>query len=140
MDYASALESINWIGAIVGTVAAMFAGYVWYHEKVTGKAWIKLTGLKKKDVENAGMGSMMGGTLLLTFLSAAALSLIFNFVGVTNALDGVVLSALISVFFVGASISTNYLYEQRSVELLAINAGYNLIAFMIIGAILGAWQ
>ncbi|MCO4255218.1 DUF1761 domain-containing protein [Pseudarthrobacter sp. HLT1-5] len=34
----------------------------------------------------------------------------------------------------------NYLFERRSLTLFAINAGYNIVTFTAMGAIIGAMQ
>jgi hypothetical protein len=41
---------------------------------------------------------------------------------------------------VAAALGINYLFERRSLALFAINAGYNVIAFAIMGVIIGAMQ
>lgn len=42
--------------------------------------------------------------------------------------------------FVAAAFGINYLFERRSLKLWAINAGYNVIAFTVMGVIIGALQ
>ena len=43
-------------------------------------------------------------------------------------------------FFVAASIGIIYLYEHKSLKLFLINAGYQILTYTIIGAIIGVWQ
>ena len=42
--------------------------------------------------------------------------------------------------YVAAALGITYLFEMRSFTLWAINAGYQVVVFSIMGAILGAWH
>jgi hypothetical protein len=47
---------------------------------------------------------------------------------------------LIGIFLIATAYGITYLFEQRSMRLFLINAGYNIVLFAIVGAILGAWH
>ena len=47
---------------------------------------------------------------------------------------------LVSVFWVATASGLTYLFEQRSLRLFLINAGYNVVLFAIVGTIIGAWH
>jgi len=47
---------------------------------------------------------------------------------------------LIGVFWVATAYGITYLFEQRSLRLFLINAGYNVVLFAIVGTIIGAWH
>jgi hypothetical protein len=38
------------------------------------------------------------------------------------------------------SLGVIYLFERRSLKLWLINSGYQVLAFALVGAILGAWK
>ena len=42
--------------------------------------------------------------------------------------------------WVGASLGINDLFEQRSLGLWAINAGYHTLAFTLFGVVFGLWH
>lgn len=142
MQYADALQSVNWLAVVVATLLAFVLGYVWYHEKVFGTAWMKAVGLSKKQVQSADMGKTMGGTFVLALISNAFLAVVMYAIGntVLSLSDGAVFGMLIGAFFVATAFAIHYLYEQKSsLELWAINSGYNVLTFVVAGAVIGAW-
>jgi hypothetical protein len=42
--------------------------------------------------------------------------------------------------WVAMSLGVIYLFEQRSPKLWLINSGYQVVAFTVMGALLGAWK
>jgi uncharacterized protein DUF1761 len=42
--------------------------------------------------------------------------------------------------WVTASMGVTYLVERRPLKLLLINGGYHVVAYVVMGAILGAWH
>lgn len=141
MQYADALQAINWLAVIVGTLLSFAVGGLWYSKKAFGEQWQKLVKLRTSDITNANMAQVMGGTFALSLVANAFLAVIMQIIGspVLNAVDGSVLGALVGTFFVSASIGINYLYEQKSIELWAINNGYLILNFIVAGFVIGGW-
>ena len=140
MDYATAFSQINWLAVVVATVAGFLVGGVWYSKSFLGKTWMKLVGLKEKDVQGSDMVGLMVGTFVLTFVSNAFLALVMYSVGPTllELFDGAVFGMLIGAFFVATAFAINYMYEKRPLELWAINAGHVVLNFIVAGAVIGA--
>jgi len=136
---AQAFSNINWLAVVVAGLATFVVGSVWYHEKTLGNKWMKAVGLKRKDLEKANMLRTFGLSLILSLLSAVFLSVICNIIDVKNTFDGGLLGGVIGTFFVAASVGTNYLFAQRSFDLFAIDASYNIVNFVVLGAIIGAF-
>ncbi len=42
--------------------------------------------------------------------------------------------------FVATSTATNYVFEGRSMQIFAINAGYPLVGMLMMGAVVGGWK
>ena len=53
---------------------------------------------------------------------------------------GTAAGALTGLGWVAPAIATVALFERRSVRYIAINGGYFAVAFVVMGAILGAWR
>ena len=88
------------------------------------------------------MGRIFGTTLVLTFVMALGLALIWHEEDMaTLTWDvGLLHGLLIGLFFVATSTGINYLYQRKSFMLWAIDAGYQVCFLGLIGAILGAWH
>ncbi|MEP7367863.1 MAG: DUF1761 domain-containing protein, partial [Acidobacteriota bacterium] len=53
---------------------------------------------------------------------------------------GITAGALAGIGWVAMAMGVTYLFEARSMRLFLIDAGYHVFAFMLMGAILGAWK
>jgi hypothetical protein len=63
------------------------------------------------------------------------------FIGASSSLaDGLFAGFMAGFTYVAAALGITYLFEMRSFTLWAINAGYQVVVFSIMGAILGAWH
>ena len=137
MDLAHTLTNINWLAVVAATVAAFVLGGVWYSKALFGNAWMQEVGLSEEAVNKANMPRTFGSTFVLQFLSATALA---AFIGAADSwLGGLYTGLVIGIFWVATAYGVTYLFEQRSIRLFFINAGYYVVLFAIMGAILGAF-
>jgi hypothetical protein len=131
---------VNLVAVIVAAVTYFIIGAVWYSPILFGNEWLKEMKIKPTGMKKDRMALCMGGSFASELLTAFVLAAV---VRVSNA-DGLVPGAnagfLLGVGLLATSIITNYLYEDRSLKLYAINAGYHVASFTAMGAILGAWQ
>ena len=82
---------------------------------------------------------MFGGSIVLSLVMAANLA-IFLADDQTDWVWGMTAGALAGVGWVATAIAVVALFENRSWTYIFINAGYNAVAFTIMGAIIGAWR
>ena len=61
----------NWIVLLGAAVIPLLVGFVWYHPKVFGNAWMRATGLTEESMQGANMAMIFG----LSFFFALLLSL-----------------------------------------------------------------
>ena len=134
------LDNINIMAVVVAAVASFVLGGYWYYEKVFGRRWQNLVGLNKKDIENTNMTHLLIGALLLTFVQALFLAFVMASLNITHTIEGFLFGSLVGLTFGAASLGVQYLYAQRKLELFAIDAGYIVAQFAIMGLILGWWQ
>ena len=74
------------------------------------------------------------------FLSLVASVSLAAFIGAGGLAFGIFAGLAAGLTFVAAAFAINYLFERRSLKLFAINASYNVVAFTVMGAIIGAMQ
>lgn len=131
------LANINWIAALVAAVSAFVLGGIWYGP-VFGKKWQGFMGLSDEDIQNKGHPAViMGSAFVLTLVQAVVLSALIPAGGGIGA--GVSTALLIGVAFVATAFGVNYLFSRHPVALFGIDAGFNVLQFAIMGAILGAF-
>ena len=138
MNLAHSLAGINRLAVVVATIAAFAVGGLWYSKALFGNAWLQEVGLTEDAVNNANMLMTFGGTFVLQILATIALAATLG--AESTWIEGVHTGLFISVFWITTAYGVTYLFEQRSLRLFFINAGYNVVLFAIAGAILGSWR
>lgn len=135
MDTGTVMANINWLAVVVAAVSTFVLGGLWYGPLV-GKAWMRATGMTEEELGGA-MGRIFAGAFLLQLLTAFALAM---FIGSDAGLSfGVFAGFMAGALFVATALGVVYLFERRSFALWAIDATYQILAFTLMGAILGAW-
>jgi len=138
MNLANSLAGINWLAVIVSAATAFALGGLWYSKALFGNTWLQEVGLTEEAVNGANMPKTFGSTFALQFLAVTALAALIGTDG--NWQGGLQTGVLIGVFWVATAYGITYLFEQRSLRLFLINAGYNIVLFAIVGTIIGAWH
>jgi hypothetical protein len=138
MHLAQILADVNWLAVIVATISSFVLGGLWYSKALFGNAWMQEVGLTEEAVKNANMAKTFGGTLILQLVAAIALSAFLGNGGSWT--EGLHTGILIGLFWVATSYGVTYLFEQRSLRLWLINAGYYVVLYALIGTIIGAWK
>ena len=136
------LGSLNWWAIIVAIVFNQVLGAVWY--STLAKPWMAEVGLTRR-----GHGGHEGHTAPVVPVRTGdrarvrlhlALALLGQGLDVDSFGEGLGLGVLAAVGFVVTSNGINYAFEGRSFRLLAINAGYPLVSYSVIGVLLALWQ
>ena len=70
--------NFNWIAILIATIIPTLVGFVWYHPKVFGKAWMEASGVTEESMKGTNMTVIFGVSLFLSLL----LSINMNFVAV----------------------------------------------------------
>ena len=138
MNLAESLAGINWLAVVVSTVIAFAIGGIWYSKALFGSIWLEEVGLTEETAKEANMAKRFGGTFVLQFLAVTALALLVGTDGTWQ--SGLQTGILIGVFWIGTAYGITYLFEQRSMRLFLINAGYNVVLFALVGMLVGYWR
>ncbi len=134
---------MNWAAIVAATLVPLLTGFIWYHPKVFGTAWMQSIGLTREDTEkNFNMTLMFGGSFLLALLAAVPLQYMVSHPDEN-------LSPFVHGFYHGAMysgimlalpvIGINAIYEQRGWKYVLINAGYWIVTLGVMGGILASF-
>ncbi|WP_414663478.1 DUF1761 domain-containing protein [Horticoccus sp. 23ND18S-11] len=138
----NALSQLNYLAIAVTTFAGFLFGWLWYSPVLFSKAWMaemKITEAMMKAAAQKGMAGFFVRGLVYTFLSTFALTILIESRGPINVVKGAAIGAFVGLLLVGARMLNSGVWEQRSVRLLAITVGHEVILFTLQGTILGAW-
>jgi hypothetical protein len=78
--------------------------------------------------------------LLCSVIAAVVLSIAIQASGAQTVKRGIVCGAVLWLGFVATSWAQEYVFELRSMQIYAINTGFQLINMMVVGAIVGGWK
>lgn len=79
-------------------------------------------------------------SILCSAIAAVVLSIAIQASGPQTLKRGILCGAVLWLGFVATSWAQEYIFELRSLQIYAINTGFQLIELMVSGAIVGAWK
>lgn len=136
-------SSINWLAVITCVLASLIIGSTWFSPKFFYPAWVKaLDQIDRNDPNNQNMGPVIrifALTILASLIQAIFIALIVNALGSKTFVSGALTGFLLWLGIVAPSSLTNKLFADR-VKAWYYEAGNHLVTFVVMGAILGAWQ
>ena len=133
------LADINLMAVLVASAAYFAVGAVWYSPVLFAKQWQKELGKKEKDLKDGATSARSVGGLT-TLISVYVLAWFFDLLNVNSAVGGAITAAWIALGFVITNSLMHAAYHGVSKKLWLINNGYNLLGFVVAGAVLGGWQ
>lgn len=159
---------MNFISIIVSGITTLFVGFVWYHPKVFGTAWMKETGLTEAELQKGNMFTLFGLTFIFSVFIAFIMQMLvihqFGAAGMIGGLNNAAVAKpsfaafmadygtafrtakhgglhgfMTGLFFAFPMIGINGLFERRSWKYIFIHSGYWIVSLTIIGAIVCGW-
>lgn len=132
-------EFINWLAVIVAAILPFLLGGLWYSPALFGKAWMR----ENQFTDEAQLGGNQGkifGLSFVFFLIMSANLAAFLATPETDLMFGLLAGFLAGFGWVALGIAVVALFERRSWMYIFINGGYMIVAFLLMGAVLGAWR
>ena len=131
------MPEVNYLAVLAAGIASMIIGYVWYGP-LFGKQWMKASGVSAADVEagKKDMPKTYGLMYISSVVMAYVLSVFIYYAGVTSMIEGAMIGFWAWLGFVATVMLGGVLFERRPVNLFYLNAGYNLVTLVVMGAVL----
>ena len=130
-----ALGHINWVSVIVATIAGFLLGAIWYNQRVFGKVWV--TDLGRPVDPSASMVESMSIGFLSTLIGAIGLAFLIRVIPMRGGMAGLKLGAFVGLVFIAATQLADGGYMSRPWRARLIDAGYRILEFAGMGAIIG---
>jgi len=133
------LNEINWLAVVAAALSTFIIGGFWYSPILFGGVWLRANGFTDAQVKNFNKARAFGGAFFLVLVMSANLAM-FLADSKTTLLWGMIAGALAGIGWVAAGFAVVALFENRSWPYILVNGGYQVVAFVAMGAILGAWR
>lgn len=131
------LAGINWLAVIVAAILNMALGALWYSRLLFGNLWMKAIGKSMDELGGAATGYIV--TFIGSLVAAFVLALLVNSLGIATWSGGLLIGAVVSVGFVATATLASGVFNEISMTVWGIFAGYSLVSMALQGALLGLW-
>ncbi len=131
-------KNINWLAVAVAVILLEVIGYV-YYGMVVRDAWTAAyTTSLGRAPDDSNMAVMQSIGVVNTLLVVLGLAWALPRLGLSG--TGMIRTALLVwLFFNFTTMAIDYIYMGMSTTLVGINMGFQLISYLVAGAVLGMW-
>jgi hypothetical protein len=114
-------------------------GGLWYSPLLFERPWRRLTELSDAQLNAVPAARVFGVSFIAALVAAITLGFFLAAPGV-DVVFGVIAGLLAGLGWVAMGLLITYQFERRPMGLWLIDAGYHVVAFIAMGALLGAWR
>lgn len=132
------LAGMNWLAVFVAALAGYALGALWYRPKVFGNAWIAAMGGKPRRLRSTAQALIVSA--VTTLVTALCLAVILKGCSVVTLSAGIIMGIVIGGGLVFLSMLSDHVFQGNPTQLLWIQGGYRFVYFVLMCAIIGAWQ
>lgn len=151
------------INCALAALVPLIVGFIWYHPKVFGNAWMREANVSEEKLQKGNMFLIFGLTVFLSFIAAfALLPAVVHQMGAFGLINGDVEHAkpsfhqfmndygtafrtfkhgalhgtMLAITLIFPLLAINGMFERKSWKYIMINAGFWLVCFALMGGIL----
>lgn len=135
MEFSTVVQNLNWLAVFVAALSTFLIGGIWY--AVFEKSWMASNHFSSEDLKSRKMPLVFGVSFFLSFIMSLNLAL---FIGKEDMAFGTIAGFMAGFGWVALAIGIISLFENRPLKYVLINGGYMVVAFTLMGTILGAWK
>lgn len=129
--------AVNYLAVVVAAIAGFGVGAIWYG-LLFSKPWLAAVGISMEQMQREGSRSFV--PFVLSIIACLIMAVILSaFAAPASIAGGATAGFLAWLGFVVTTITVNYAYPGRKLELTLIDSGHWLAVMVVMGAILGAF-
>lgn len=157
---------MNFLAIIAAAFSALVVGFIWYHPKVFGNAWMQVADMSEEKIKGGNMAKIfILAFIFAILLSMSVMPMVIHQMGAFSlaqgelgilpsyenfindyanefrtykhgAFHGVIAGIFIALPILG----TNALFERKGIKYILINSGYWIVTLAVMGAIICGWK
>jgi surface polysaccharide O-acyltransferase-like enzyme len=138
------VTGVNLWAVLVAAVATMVVGFLWYSPFLFARPWMLAMGYDpdnkaKLDEMRKSAGKSYALSFVASLVAAFVLGKIIDVATVDSVLYGMKIGFAVWLGFVTTVQLTAKLFGNQPTKLYLINTGYQLVCYLVMGAILAVW-
>jgi hypothetical protein len=130
---------LNVWAILAAAVSAFLLGGLWYSPLLFARAWQRASGLTAADIAAQNRVRIFSLAFVLTLVMAVNLAMFLD-APATTLTWGATAGFLAGFGWVALSFGVVGLFESRPLSYVLVNGGYLVVAFVVMGAIIGGWR
>lgn len=134
------MPEVNFLAVLLAGVAAMVLGGLWYSPVLFGKQWMTASGMTEAKMKGMKMKPAMAYVLGLVaaLVKAYVLALFLGMASDASMSQALMISFWAWLGFAATIDIGAVLWEGKPFSLFVLNTAYNLVSFLIMGAVITA--
>lgn len=132
------MVSVNLLSVIVAALLYVLIGWAWYSPRLFGDIHCCAQGVDPTDQKPCCTRRILG-SFLVGIVIAFILSIFMDWLNIVTVMDGAILAFFIWLGFLATTQFESVLWAHRSFKHYCIHAGFFLVAFLVMGGLLGVW-
>ncbi len=128
-----------WISALLAAISTLVIGFVWYHPKLFGTAWMKSLGMTEADAAKGNMAVMYGSAVVLAMVMTMPLAYQVGHPdeNLSPFMHGFYHGAYYNGVMLAAPVTAiNGIFNRMTLTHILISAGYWVVTLGVMGGIL----
>jgi hypothetical protein len=133
------MPQVNYVAVLAAAFAAFVLGSLWYSKALFATPWMaeNMAMMEKNKANPPAIGPLLATAFLCALISAYAMAVLLVPLQHHSLEVGLRRGFAAGVCWVAASFASSYAFEGKTMRHWLINAGYYVVQFTLMGAILG---
>lgn len=132
---------VNYLAALVAAIAVFMLGALWYGP-LFEKAWLAAQSVTEEELKagSHSMGMIFGLNFLGYAVMAVTLGMFVWYLNPPGLAQGLWLGTVLCAGFALPHTLSSVLYSANKFSLFWVNAGYQLVGFLVMASVLTLWR
>jgi hypothetical protein len=129
---------VNFLAVIVATIVNCILGMLWYSPRLFGTVWAKEHSFEPSSLKATPWHFI--SAIAVSFVTVYFFALLIHWIGIVKITEGVKLGIIVWTGFIATTHFSGVIWARKPWMVYVIDASFQLVSMIIMGAILASWQ